>query len=106
MPFPLLATLIPAIAGAGASVTGALLGRSQQNKANEMQQRNSDRMFQMGDMERQRRDELTRMFLPFLLKSMGVSGPRIGGMMPQYLRPPQQDMMQRTQPPLMREEYL
>lgn len=74
------------IAGLGAAGVGAVLGSRAQGRANDLSERNADRLFGLADQERERRDQLQSILLPQILKGMrvprgteGIGGPSIGG---------------------------
>ena len=68
--------LIMGGASAGTGLIGAKMVSNQMNRGNDLSQLNSQRMYDMAQQERQRRDQLSRMIMPNLMQGMGVSGPQ------------------------------
>lgn len=65
---------ILALAGIGGTAAGTILGSKAQNKGNDINAQNADRLFGMAQQEQQRRDALTNFLMPQIAKSMRISG--------------------------------
>ncbi len=61
--------------GGGLQLIGTKMASNQMNKANQINQTNSDRSYQMAQDEKRRRDALIRMLMPMLAQGMQVNDP-------------------------------
>lgn len=81
--------LIPSIITTGGNIGAAYMGSRQAGRANDLAQQNSQRLFQLGEQEQQRRDQLQRLLMPLLLKNLGYRNPMgVLGMASQRPQPP------------------
>ncbi len=68
----------PTLLGGGLGLLGAGLQSSAVNKGNDINAANSDRLFKLGEQETQRRNALTQLLMPQLLRNMRYKhGPQI-----------------------------
>ncbi len=61
-------------AGAGASIYGASQANQAANAQNANISQSQQQLYELAQQEKQRRDQLTSLFLPSMLKSMGIQG--------------------------------
>ena len=59
--------------GAGTQLIGAKMASGQMNRANQIQERNSNRSYELALEEKRRRDMLIQMMMPQILRDMGVN---------------------------------
>ena len=64
-------------AGAGANLIGSNMASGQIDQVNQQNQQNTQWLQQQAAEEKQRRDVLTKMFMPAILKNMGYRNPRM-----------------------------
>src|SRR5436190_14403625 len=61
------------IIGAGTQLIGSGMASGQYGRANDLNQLQSNRLFQLAQQERQRRDAMSRMLMPSMFRDMGMS---------------------------------